>query len=456
MMKSEEKRNDISHADKSPTVSPPGTARDLLALSPVAIFLLLYVVVSVLLGDFYKMPISVALVVASIWAIIVYRGPRLLERIEVFSKAAGHPNILYMIWVFVLAGAFASLAKQIGAIDATVNLALRVFPPELVVPTLFISACFISLSVGTSVGTVVALTPLALEMAEMASGNVDLYVAAVLGGAFFGDNLSFISDTTIAATRSQGVSMADKFKANLWIAVPAAIITLAVYIVIGRGSHGAISVASETNPWLVVPYIVVLATAIAGINVTVVLSLGLFSALVLGVLTGFSLIDMAGFAGAGIDGMGSLIIITLLAAGMLGVIKAAGGVAYLLKALTVRVKGRRGAQAILAVLVGIVNLCTANNTVAIITVGGISRDIAKRYGVDPRKSASLLDSASCVVQCLIPYGAQTLLATSLAGISPASPFPYLYYPWALAFMIILSIVFLFPRRLSRRAETLTD
>ncbi|MCM1076289.1 MAG: Na+/H+ antiporter NhaC family protein [Bacteroides sp.] len=424
---------------------PP--AKGWLALSPVAVFLLLYVAVSVILNDFYKMPIAVALVISSMWAVAIYRGHSLMDRIETFSRAAGHFNILYMIWVFVLAGAFATVAKEIGAIDATVNLTLRFFPPEAVIPTLFFAACFISLSVGTSVGTVVALTPLAVEIAQTVDANVAFYVAVVLGGAFFGDNLSFISDTTIAATRSQGCNMADKFKANLWIALPAAVVTLIAYIFMGKDTP-AMALASESNYLLILPYIVVLVTAIAGINVTIVLTLGILTAVVMGLTEGISLIDMATYAGSGIDGMGDLIIITLLAAGMLGLIKAAGGIQFLLQGLTVRIRGRRGAQAIVAILVGIVNLCTANNTVAIITVGGISRDIAERYGIDPRKSASLLDSASCVVQCLIPYGAQTLLATSLAGISPAAPFPYLYYPWALAIMIALSIIFLFPRKIS--------
>lgn len=428
-----------------------GAVRGWLALSPVAVFLLLYVVVSVLIGDFYKMPIAVALLVASVWAIMVYRGESLTHRIETFSRAAGHSNILYMIWVFVLAGAFASLAKEIGAIDATVNLTLRFFPPEYLMPTLFFAACFISLSIGTSVGTVVALTPLAVEFAQMVDGDLAFYVGVVLGGAFFGDNLSFISDTTIAATRSQGCNMADKFKANLWIAMPAAVVTLALYVVLGQ-STPIIEIGKDCNYWLILPYIIVLATAIAGINVTVVLALGIVSALVMGMLDGVNILDMASFAGAGINGMGELIIITLLAAGMLGVIKAAGGIQFLLQTLTVRISGVRGAQGILALLVGIVNLCTANNTVAIITVGGIARDICKRYGIDSRKSASLLDSASCVVQCLIPYGAQTLLATSLAGISPAAPFPYLYYPWALGVMIVLSIIFQLPRRLNRKPE----
>ena len=419
-----------------------------LALSPVIWFLVLYVVVSLLLGDFYKMPIAVALVVASAWAIVILRGRPLLKRIEVFSRAAGHSNILYMIWVFILAGAFATVAKEIGAVEATVSLALRAFPAEFVVPTIFFAACFISLSIGTSVGTVVALTPLAVEIAGAADGNVAFYVAVVLGGAFFGDNLSFISDTTIAATRSQECNMADKFKANLWIALPAALVTLGVYILTGIDTH-SVTLPAHGDWVLITPYLAVLGLAIAGVNVTVVLSAGIVTAAVLGLCYGMTPIDLAASAGRGIDGMGNLIIITLLAAGMLGVIKEAGGIQFILQSLTRHVSGRRGGQMVISLLVAVVNLCTANNTVAIITVGGISRDISRRFGIDPRKTASLLDSTSCIVQCLIPYGAQTLLATSLAGISPAAPFPYLYYPWALAAMTALSIIFLFPRRLNR-------
>lgn len=424
--------------------------RGLLALSPVAVFLCLYLVASIAIGDFYKMPLSVAFLVASVWAVAVYtRGGGLVERIETFSRSAGHSNILYMIWIFILAGAFASVAKEIGSIDATVNFTLRFFPSRFIVPALFVASCFISLSIGTSVGTVVALTPLAVEMADASGANLPFYVAVVLGGAFFGDNMSFISDTTIAATRSQGCKMADKFKANLWICLPAAVATLAVYVFMSLGTP-EVTVADHANPLMILPYIVVLITAIMGVNVTVVLSLGLLCAIILGLMQGHEIITLFGYMGAGIDSMGDLIIVTLLAAGMLGVIKAAGGIQYLLHLLTRRVSGLRGAQACIAVLVAVVNLCTANNTVAIITVGGISREIGDRYGVDPRKNASLLDSCSCIVQCLIPYGAQTLLASSLAGIAPAAPFVYLYYPWALALTVVLSIVFLFPHRLHHK------
>ncbi len=428
----------IHDADVSATPAV-SAARGWLALSPVAVFLLLYVAVSLILDDFYKMPISVALLVASAWGVAILRGRPLLKRIEIFSRAAGHANILYMIWVFILAGAFATVAKSIGAVDATVSLALRAFPPQYVVPMLFFASCFISLSIGTSVGTVVALAPLASQIALSSGGDVAFYVAVVLGGAFFGDNLSFISDTTIAATRSQNCDMADKFKANLRIALPAAIVTLVIYIITGAGAT-EVELPADSDWTLIIPYLVVLGCAVAGINVTIVLSLGIVAAMVLGLTHGHSLIGMASSAGEGIDGMGSLIIITLLAAGMLGVIKEAGGIQFLLHLLTRHISGRRGGQAVIALLVGIVNLCTANNTVAIITVGGLARDISQRYGIDRRKTASLLDSTSCVVQSLLPYGAQTLLATGLAGISPAAPFGYLYYPWALACMIVVSIL----------------
>lgn len=423
--------------------------KGLIALSPMIVFLLLYVVVSALIGDFYKIPISVALLAASMWAVVIYRGKPLKERIETFSRAAADSDIIYMIWIFVLAGAFASIAKEIGAVDATVNFTISIFPPQYIVPTLFVAACLISFSIGTSVGTVVALTPLAAELASAEGGNVAFFVGVVLGGAFFGDNLSFISDTTIAATRSQGCHMQDKFKVNLWIALPAAVATLLCYILFVP-EVPIIETHQSGDPWLMLPYLVVIVTAIIGINVALVLTFGIGCAVLLGVLRGISPLDMAGFVGSGIEGMGGLIIITLLASGMLGVIKACGGIKYILDVLTARISGLRGAQATLAILVGIVNLCTANNTVAIITVGRLAKDISDRFGIDPRKSASILDSASCIVQCLIPYGAQTLLATSLAGISPVAPFPYLYYPWALGLTLVLSIVFLFPRRYSKR------
>jgi Na+/H+ antiporter NhaC len=411
----------------------------LLALSPIIVFLLFYLVTSFVIGDFYKMPLSVAFLIASAWSMIIAKGIPLSTRIEIFSKEAGQPNVIYMMWIFILAGAFASIAKNIGAIDATVALTLRYLPAEFIIPGLFLAACFISLSIGTSVGTVVALAPLASDIAVQSGGNVSFFVAIILGGAFFGDNLSFISDTTIAATRSQGCKMNDKFKANILIALPAAVITLIVYVVMGTHVND-FSASSDVNYWLIIPYFVIIILALIGLNVTVVLVCGIISTIILASIFGISLLDMADYAGKGIDSMGELIIVTLLAAGMLGMIKYCGGITYLLNKLTSKISGARGAQAIIAILVGLVNICTANNTIAIITVGSLAKDIATRFGVTARKTASLLDTCSCIVQSLIPYGAQALLASTLTGIAPSSMLPYLYYPWALTFVVIISII----------------
>ena len=418
--------------------------RGLLAISPILVFLFFYLAVLVIIGDFYKMPIAVALLLGSAWAVVIMHGKPLSERVEIFSRDAGSSNVMYMVWIFILAGAFAALAREIGAIETTVHLALRFLPVEMLIPGLFAAACFISLAIGTSVGTVVALTPLAVELAQSESGNVPFFVAVVLGGAFFGDNLSFISDTTIAATRTQGCRMRDKFRVNLWIALPAAVASLILYVILGVRLPDMASL-SGSNPLLVAPYLLIILLALAGLNVTVVLSIGIVVAIILGLCTGHDIISLFGFMGRGIDSVGQLIIITLLAAGMLGLIKAAGGIDYILQVLTRRIRGPRGAQAGIALVVGLVNLCTANNTVAIITVGQLASSLSKRFGVDPRKAASLLDTSSCIVQSLIPYGAQTLLATSLASISPVATWPYLYYPWALAVFLILSVVFRFPR-----------
>ncbi len=427
------------YSSETPEIS---TIKGLTALSPALVFLILYVVMSLITGDFYAMPITVALMVASAWAVALYRGRPLKERINEFSRAAGHDNILFMIWIFTLAGSFAALAKGIGAIDATVDLTLRLFPSTFILPGIFVAACFISMSIGTSVGTVVALVPLVVELAGgTGSGDVALFVATVMGGAFFGDNLSFISDTTIAATRSQGCQMADKFRANIRIVVPAALITLAVYIALGSNIDiPAPDLTATPDYLLVIPYLLIIALALAGINVTVVLALGIVAASVIGLThTEIGLLQQFRLMGDGIDSMGQLIIITLLAAGMLGLIKSMGGITFMLQRLTRHISGSRGARACIAMLVGTVNLCTANNTVAIITVGSVSRDISQRFGIPPRATASLLDT--CIVQCLIPYGAQALLATGLAGISPEAPWPYLFYPWALAFCVAIAIIF---------------
>ena len=410
-----------------------------LALTPLLVFLGLYLVTLLVVGDFYKMPIAVAFVVASVYAACLLRGKSIQERVEIFSAGAADQNILQMIWIFILAGAFAASAEAMGAIDATVNLTLRLLPAEYLTAGLFLAACFISLSVGTSVGTIVALTPVASGLAVETGMNDALLVATVVGGSFFGDNLSFISDTTIAATRTQGCNLRDKFRFNLRIALPAALITLVVYLLVGSSAE---SVAMpERIEWLkVVPYLLVLVTALSGVNVMIVLLLGLVSTGILGLATGaLDLFGWCGELGKGMVGMGELIIVTMLAGGMLETIRRGGGIDYIISRLTRRLHGPRAAQGAIAGLVCLANCCTANNTIAILTVGPLAAEIADRFGVDRRKSASMLDSFSCFTQGLLPYGAQMLMAAGLASLSPLEIMGYLYYPVVLGVCATISI-----------------
>ena len=395
------------------------------------------------------MPITVAFTVASIYAVAITRGIKLEERIRQYSRGASDPNILLMIWIFVLAGAFATGAKSMGAIDATVNLILSLLPSSLLLPGLFIAACFISLSIGTSVGTVIALVPIALGLGE-SLGLSNAYVAAVVtGGAFFGDNLSFISDTTIAATRTQGCSMKDKFRANIAIVLPAAIIALVLYFVVGLELPAVRPSDEEGSFLLTLPYLLVLVAAVAGMNVLGVLTLGIIACGAVGLSTGaLPAWDWIAALGSGITGMGELIIVTLMAGGVLELIRYNGGIDYLLRHLTRGISGKRGAELTIAILVSVANLCTANNTIAILTTGKVSREITKQYGLDPRKTASILDTFSCFVQGLIPYGAQLLLASKLAGVSPMDIVPNLYYPFIMGGCALLSILLRFPRRYS--------
>ena len=411
-----------------------------LALTPLLLFLALYLVTSLVVGDFYKMPIAVAFVVASVYAACLLKGRTLQERVEVFSHGAADSNILQMIWIFILAGAFAGSAEAMGAIDATVNLTLKLLPAEYLTAGLFLAACFVSISVGTSVGTVVALTPVAAGLADETGLNAALLVATVVGGSFFGDNLSFISDTTIAATRTQGVNLKDKFRFNLRIAAPAAAITLVIYLLTGARAESLAVV--ETVEWVrVVPYLLVLITALAGIHVMLVLLLGIVSTGAIGLATGaLDLFGWCGELGKGMVGMGELIIVTMLAGGMLETIRRGGGIDYIISRLTRRLHGARAAQGAIAGLVCLANCCTANNTIAILTVGPLAAEIADRFGVDRRKSASLLDSISCFTQGMLPYGAQMLMAAGLASLSPLEIMGHLYYPFALGFCTVISIL----------------
>ena len=418
----------------------------MLALSPMLVFMAVYLVGSILAGDFYKVPLTVAFLVASAYAVCITPKLRLKERVALFSRGAGDENLMLMVWIFILAGAFAKAADAMGAIDATVNLTLRLLPDSMLLPGLFIAACFISLSIGTSVGTVVALTPVAVGIAEQTGMSVPLMVAIVVGGSFFGDNLSFISDTTIVATQTQGVRMSDKFKANIYLAAPAALIALVVYVLLGQG----VTVPSDVAwpEWYkVLPYLAVLVLAIAGLNVLVVLLIGILLAGGIGMASGsFDLMGWMGAMGEGIMGMSELIIVTLLAGGMLALIRHNGGIDWLIRVLTRRISGKRGAKLTIALLVVLADLCTANNTIALITVGPVARDIADRYGVDRRMSASLLDTFSCFAQGLIPYGAQLLMAAGLAAITPFDIIGYLYYPIILGVVALLGIFFRFPRK----------
>ncbi len=417
-------------------------------MSPLLVFLCLYLVTSILVKDFYKVPITVAFMISSCYAIAITRGLTLEQRVHQFSEGASNKNIMLMVWIFILAGAFAQSAQAMGAIEATVNLTLHILPDNLLLAGVFMASCFISLSIGTSVGTIVALTPVAIGLAQKTGVDLPFMVGIVVGGSFFGDNLSFISDTTIASTRTQGCSMRDKFRVNSLIVVPAAVLVLIVYFVQGL----SITNVADTQPieWLkIIPYIVVLGTAIAGMNVMLVLILGILTTAFIGMLTGeFSVFQWFGSMGKGIVDMGELIIVTLLAGGMLETIRYNRGIEFAIGRLTSHVRGKRGAELCIAALVSIANLCTANNTIAIITTGSLAKDIAIKYRLDRRKVASLLDTFSCFVQGIIPYGAQMLIAAGLAEISPISIVGNLYYPFTMGIVAVLAILFRYPRKYS--------
>ena len=419
---------------------------NLAALIPLVVFLGVYLLGSILANDFYKIPIVVAAMIASIVAVAMTRKQSLAERIGHYSKGATDVNIMLMIWIFVLAGAFAASTKQMGAVDATVALTLRIVPEEFLPAGIFLAACFTSISIGTSVGTIVALTPIASTLAEQTGANVAWIVAIVVGGALFGDNLSFISDTTIAATRTQGCSMRDKFRTNVLIVAPAALITLLVYFFSQAQSFQYTPAATDVVWYTILPYLLVLVSAIMGVNVLVVLVLGILSSGVIGLLSGkMNLLDWFSTMGEGIGSMGELIIITMMAGGMLEMIRINGGIDYIISRLCSRIRSRRGAELSIAGLVIFADVCTANNTVAIISVGSIVREIAQKFGISARRTASLLDTFSCFIQGILPYGAQLLMAAGLASISPVEIISYLYYPMIMGGCALLAILIQWPR-----------
>lgn len=416
------------------------------ALVPLGVFLISYLAVSVAAGDFYKMPITVAFVLASVVAIAMSKGNTLHSRIELFCKGAANSNIMLMVLIFILAGSFAQTAKAMGAVEATVNLTLSILPGNVLAAGIFLAACAISVSVGTSVGTIVALTPVAAGLSAQTGISPALMSAVVVSGAMFGDNLSFISDTTIVATRTQGCKMADKFKTNFHIVMPFALLTTIIYILLGSGAQS--SFAGGTVSWIkVLPYGAVLAAAVMGVNVMLVLLGGTVLCGIIGLLTGgFDIWGWTTSMGAGINGMGELIIVTILAGGMLEMIRCNGGLAWIIQKMTAKINSRRGAEMSIAGVVSFANLCTANNTIALIMAGPIAKEIAQRFEIAPSRSASLLDIFSCFVQGIIPYGAQLLMAASLSGVSPVSIMQYLYYPYLLGIGALLAIWLGYPRK----------
>ena len=410
------------------------------ALSPLFVFLILYLATSLIAQDFYAVPIAVAFLISSIYALLTLKGT-MNERIKVFAKGAGNPTMVLMLAIFILAGAFAASAKTMGAVDATVNLALKYLPEQAILPGIFLASCFISLSIGTSCGTIAALTPLAVGIAQQSGISTPLMVGLVVGGTYFGDNLSFISDTTIVATQTQGCSMKDKFRTNIRIVAPVALLMLIVYFFLGQQASTPAHIG-EVNFWLVLPYLSVVILAICGMNVLLTLSIGTLLTGIIGIA--FNSYNIFGWLAAmneGMMGMSELIIVTILAGGMLEIIRYNGGINLIINALTHRVKEQRGGELCIAALTCLVNVCTANNTVAIITTGPIAKDIAKRFHIDPRRSASILDTASCFTQGLLPYGAQVLIAAGLSGVNPIAIIPHLYYPMLIGAALLLTIFF---------------
>lgn len=418
--------------------------RGVMALSPLLFFLLFYLGSSILLRDFYAVSITVAFCLTAIYAMVLPDGLSLGRRLETFARGAGDSNVLLMIWVFILAGIFSSVAQAIGAIDATVGLLLSLLPSKVMYAGLFVVSCFISFALGSSVGTIAALVPIASGMATEMGGGAGLITAIIVGGAFFGDNLSFISDTTIAATRTIGVRMRDKFRANILIALPAALVTAVLYLLLGQNVPEV--ALSTTGSWyLMLPYLAVILLAVSGVNVLVSLTAGILLSVLVGLGTGtIAPVEVMAKAGEGISGMSDLIIVTLLAGGLLELIRQRGGIDFIVERLTRRVSGKRSGELSFAALVGLANGCTANNTIAILTTGGIVRDLGERLGIDPRRTASILDITSCIVQSVLPYGAQMLIASGLTGLSVTEILPYMYYPMILSGMLLLSILLRFP------------
>ncbi|MBX7410097.1 Na+/H+ antiporter NhaC family protein [Clostridium chauvoei] len=412
----------------------------ILSLLPLGVFIAVYLGISIIAKDFYAVSVIVPFLAAALTAIIINRKEKFESKVEIFCKGAGNSNILLMVLIFILAGAFAQTAKDMGAVDSTVNLGLSLLPSSLLIPGIFIIACFIALSVGTSMGTIVALVPIAVGIADRTGITTALAVGAVVSGAMFGDNLSIISDTTIAATRTQGCEMKDKFKMNFRIVLPAAIMTAFILWFLTKDANITNVETVEYTFIKILPYIAVITSALVGVNVILVLLGGILISGIIGLFYGsFDLLGLFGSISNGIGGMSELIIISLLIAGTIELIRYNGGIDFILHKGLKNFKSKRGAEFGIATLVSLVDICTANNTVAIVTVGPIAKNISDEFDLEPKRVAGIMDMFSCAFQGIIPYGAQLISAAGLATLSPFAIMKYLFYPYLMGVCAIISI-----------------
>ena len=419
-----------------------------LALIPLLFFIVIYLGVGIVLHSkgvemaFYQFPSVVAMTIAVILAFLMYHKTGIDNNFKLFARGAGDENIMTMLMIFLLAGAFSSVAGAMGGVSSTANLGLAIIPPRFIVPGIFIIAAFLSTATGTSMGTVGAIVPIAYNMAKTADLNMSFVVAAVLTGAMFGDNLSMISDTTIAATRTQGVDLKDKFRTNAWISIPSALITLSLMVIFSKG--GTVTGNLDYNLIKVVPYVLVLGLALLGLNVFAVLIIGIISASAVGVGTGaIGLMEVAAKIWAGYQGMIEVFILSMFVGGLAELTKHYGGLKWIIDKTSKLLKGPKSASVGIAVLAALTDAATANNTVAIIVTGEIAKEISEKYKIDPRRTASFLDIFSCIMQGFIPYGAQFLLIASLTknAVNPTSMIPYNWYLIILGIMSLISVVF---------------
>ncbi|EPC7214982.1 Na+/H+ antiporter NhaC family protein [Staphylococcus pseudintermedius] len=421
------------------------------ALIPLVVFISIFLGAGIITKDFTFMPLNVAAIIGVVVALMMNRRETFMSKVEVFARQAGHANIVLMMFIFLLAGAFSKTTEAMGGVTSIVNLGLSFIPQNFLIVGLFIICMFISISMGTSVGTVAAIAPVGFGISEATEIPAAFAMATVVGGAMFGDNLSMISDTTIAAVRTQKTQMSDKFKVNFRIVVPGAIVTI---FVLWWLSHGYDVTQTKTYDfeWVkVVPYLFVLILAVIGINVVLVLLGGILLSSLIGLIDGsFNLGGLLKAASEGVLGMQDIAMIALLIGGMIGLVEHHGGITWLLNFVKQRVKTRRGAELGIASLVSVADISTANNTISIIMAGPLAKDIAEEYDIDPRKSASLLDIFGSAFQGFVPYSPQLIAAAGVASISPVTLLPYSIYPVMLAICGIIAILFNLPRLRSHR------